>query len=91
MRGDSTVLPKSKGAGRKPIGLEPMLRIHCLQHGFELSAPGAEEMGDWCGLFLSDAKDSDITGAIGWKMMGAGNLFCRLFRRFLNALLTRVG
>ncbi len=33
--------PKPKGAGRKPIGLERMLRIHFLQHWFELSDPGA--------------------------------------------------
>ena len=32
-----------KGAGRKPVGLERMLRIHFLQHWFELSDPGAEE------------------------------------------------
>lgn len=35
--------PKPQGAGRKPIGLEPMLRIHFLQHWFELSDQGAEE------------------------------------------------
>lgn len=35
--------PKPKGPGRKPIGLERMLRIHFLQHWFELSDPGAEE------------------------------------------------
>jgi IS5 family transposase len=32
-----------RGAGRKPVGLERMLRIHFLQHWFELSDPGAEE------------------------------------------------
>lgn len=32
-----------KGAGRKPIGLERMLRIHFLQYWFELSDPAAEE------------------------------------------------
>jgi transposase, IS5 family len=36
--------PKPQGAGRKPIGLERMLRIHFLQHWFELSDPGAEEV-----------------------------------------------
>jgi IS5 family transposase len=35
--------PKPKGAGRRPIGIERMLRIHFLQHWFELSDPGAEE------------------------------------------------
>ena len=34
---------KPKGAGRRPIGFERMLRIHFIQHWFELSDPGAEE------------------------------------------------
>lgn len=32
-----------RGAGRYPHPLERMLRIHCLQHFFNLSDPGAEE------------------------------------------------
>ena len=35
--------PKPEGAGRRPKGAERMLRIHFLQHWFELSDPGAEE------------------------------------------------
>ena len=36
--------PKSPdGAGRPPVGLDRMLRIHFLQHWFELSDPAAEE------------------------------------------------
>jgi IS5 family transposase len=35
--------PKPKGAGRRPIGLERMLRIHFLQHWFNLSDPAVEE------------------------------------------------
>jgi len=35
--------PTSKGAGRPPIGLERMLRIHFLQHWFNLSDPEVEE------------------------------------------------
>lgn len=35
--------PKSKGAGRPPIGVERMLRIHFLQHWFNLSDPAVEE------------------------------------------------
>jgi IS5 family transposase len=35
--------PTPTGAGRRPIGLERMLRIHCLQHCFNLSDPAAEE------------------------------------------------
>lgn len=35
--------PKPEGAGRPPIGLERMLRIHFLQHWFNLSDPAVEE------------------------------------------------
>lgn len=35
--------PKPKGAGRRPVGLERMLRIYFLQHWFNLSDPAAEE------------------------------------------------
>jgi len=35
--------PNPKGAGRRPIGIERMLRIHFLQHWFALSDPAAEE------------------------------------------------
>jgi IS5 family transposase len=35
--------PSPEGAGRRPVGVERMLRIHLLQHWFNLSDPGAEE------------------------------------------------
>ena len=37
------VYPKPQGAGRPPIGLERMLRIHFLQQWFNLSDPAVEE------------------------------------------------
>ena len=35
--------PKAEGAGRPAVGLERMLRIHFLQHWFNLSDPAVEE------------------------------------------------
>jgi transposase, IS5 family len=35
--------PKPEGAGRRPIGIERMLRIHFIQHWFNLSDPAVEE------------------------------------------------
>ena len=35
--------PPGEGAGRPPVGLERMLRIHFLQHWFNLSDPAVEE------------------------------------------------
>lgn len=37
------VYPKGDGAGRPPVGLERMLRIHFLQHWFNLADPAVEE------------------------------------------------
>lgn len=37
------VYPKPQGAGRRPIGLERMLRIYFMQQWFNLSDPGVEE------------------------------------------------
>jgi len=35
--------PKGEGRGRPPVGIERMLRIHFLQHWFNLSDPAVEE------------------------------------------------
>lgn len=37
------VYPKAEGLGRSPVGVERMLRIHCLQRWFNLSDPTVEE------------------------------------------------
>ena len=43
--------PQPKGAGRPPVALERMLRIHFLQHWFNLSDPAVEEaLYDSCAM-----------------------------------------
>jgi IS5 family transposase len=37
------VYQSGEGAGCPPVGLERILRIHFLQHWFNLAAPAAEE------------------------------------------------
>jgi transposase, IS5 family len=37
------VYPKAAGPGRPPVGIERMLRLHCLQQWFNLSDPAVEE------------------------------------------------
>lgn len=37
------VYPKADGPGRPPVGIERMLRLDCLQQGFNLSDPAVEE------------------------------------------------
>lgn len=37
------VYPKAEGPGRPPVGIERLLRLHCLQQWFNLSDPAVEE------------------------------------------------
>lgn len=37
------VYPQADGPGRPPVGIERMLRLHCLQQWFNLSDPAVEE------------------------------------------------
>jgi IS5 family transposase len=37
------IYPKAEGPGRPPVGVERMLRLHCLQQWFNLSDPAVEE------------------------------------------------
>lgn len=60
--------PKRKGAGRRPIGIERMLRIYFLQNCFNLSDPAAEEviydsraMRNFVGIDLGCVGASDET------------------------------
>lgn len=60
--------PTPKGAGRRPIGLERMLRIYFLQHWFNLSDPAAEEaiydsraMRQFVGIDLGNEPAPDET------------------------------
>ena len=76
------------GAGRKPIGLERMLRIHFLQHWFELSDPGAEEalydsraMRRFVGIDLGKEPVPDETTLCKFRhLMERHNLGDELFR-----------
>ena len=80
--------PKPQGAGRKPIGLERMLRIHFLQHWFELSDPGAEEtlydsraMRLFVGIDLGQEPVPDETTICNFRhLMERNNLGDELFR-----------
>ena len=37
------IYPKAEGPGRLPVGVDRMLRLHCLQQGFNVSDPAVEE------------------------------------------------
>jgi len=90
--------PKPQGAGRKPIGLDRMLRIHFLQHWFELSDPGAEEalydsraMRLFVGIDLGHEPVPDETTICNFRhLMEKNNLGDELFR-LVNVYLVENG
>ena len=90
--------PNPTGAGRKPIGLERMLRIHFLQHWFELSDPGAEEalydsraMRLFVGIDLGKEPVPDETTICNFRhLMEKHNLGDELFR-LVNVYLSENG
>ena len=79
--------PKPAGAGRRPIGIERMLRIHFLQHWFNLSDPAAEEslydsraMRRFVGIDLGREPVPDETTICKFRhLLEAHNLGAQLF------------
>jgi len=90
--------PKPEGAGRRPVGIERMLRIHFLQHWFDLSDPGAEEalydsraMRSFVGIDLGREPVPDETTILNFRhLMERYNLGDELFR-LVNAYLEENG
>jgi IS5 family transposase len=80
--------PEPKGAGRRPKGIERMLRIHFLQHWFELSDPAVEEalydsraMRRFVGIDLGQEPVPDETTICKFRhLMERHNLGDELFR-----------
>jgi IS5 family transposase len=71
--------PKPPGAGRRPVGLDRMLRIHFLQHWFNLSDPAAEEA-----LYDSRAMRRFVGIDLGREPVPDETTICK-FRHFLEA------
>lgn len=86
--------PKPKGSGRRPVGIERMLRIHFMQHWFNLSDPGMEEalydipaMRDFAGIDLGNEAAPDETTICKFRhLLEKKNLGERLFH-LVNAYL----
>lgn len=85
--------PKA-GAGRPPMPLERMLRIHFLQHWFNLSDPAMEEalydsaaMRAFAGIDLGAEKAPDETTILNFRhLLEAHGLGERLFKEVLDHL-----
>jgi IS5 family transposase len=79
--------PKPQGAGRRPVGIERMLRIYFLQHWFNLSDPAAEEalydsraMGRFAAIDLGNEPVPDETTICKFRhLMEHHNLGDQLF------------
>lgn len=90
--------PKPAGAGRKPKEIELMLKIHFLQHWFELSDPGAEEalydsraMRQFADIDLGKEPVPDETTILNFRhLMEKYNLGDELFR-LVNVYLAESG
>jgi IS5 family transposase len=75
----SPVYPKGEGAGRPPVGLELMLRIHCLKHWYNLSDPAVEEA-----LYDSRAMREFVGIDLGCEPVPDETTICK-FRHLLEA------
>lgn len=80
--------PKA-GRGRRPVGLERMLRIHFLQHWFNLSDPGVEEalyesvsMREFVGIDLGHEPVPDETTVLNFRhLLERHDLARQIFER----------
>ena len=80
--------PKPEGADWRPVCIERMLRIHFLQHWFDLSDPGAEEapydsraMRNFSGIDLGREPVPDMITICNFRHLMEGHnlgdeLFC---------------
>jgi len=71
--------PKGDGAGRPPVGVERMLRIHFIQHWFNLSDPAVEEA-----LYDSRALRAFVGVDLGREPAPDETTICK-FRHLLEA------
>ena len=73
------VYPKAEGPGRPPVGVERMLRLHCLQQWFNLSDPAVEEA-----LYDSRALRHFVGIDLGREPVPDETTICK-FRHLLEA------
>src|SRR6187401_2140582 len=73
------VYPMAEGPGRPPVGVEGMLRLHCLQQWFNLSDPAVEEA-----LYDSGAMRQFVGIDLGREPVPDDMTICK-FRHLLEA------
>jgi transposase, IS5 family len=92
------VYPQGEGAGRPAVGLERMLRIHFLQHGFNLSDPAVEEalydsrgMREFVGIDLGREPAPDETTICKFRHRLEAHALGKKILATVNAHLAREG
>lgn len=92
------VLSQSPGAGRRTKGLEWMLRIYFMQHGYTLSDPAMEEalydsrvMREFAGVDLGDELAPDESTILNFRHLMETREFGAELLRLVNDYLAEKG
>ncbi len=90
--------PNPQGAGRRPIGLERMLRIYFMQHWYSLSDPGMEEalydsraMRAFAGIDLGNEAAPDESTILQFRHLMEARDFGAELLRLVNVHLDEKG
>lgn len=90
--------PDPQGAGRRPIGLERMLRIYFMQHWYNLSDPAMEEalydsraMREFAGIDLGNEPAPDETTILKFRHLMEARDFGAELLRLVNVYLAENG
>lgn len=90
--------PNPQGAGRRPIGLERMLRIYFMQHWYSLSDPGMEEalydsraMREFAGIDLGNEAAPDESTILQFRHLMEARDFGAELLRLVNVHLAEKG
>jgi len=90
--------PNPQGAGRRPKGLERMLRIYFMQHWYNLSDPAMEEalydsraMREFAGVDLGEERAPDESTILHFRHLMEAREFGAELLRLVNAHLAEQG
>lgn len=90
--------PNPQGGGRRPVGLERMLRIYFMQHWYNLSDPAMEEalydsraMREFAGIDLGNEPAPDESTILNFRHLMEARHFGEELLRLVNVSLAEQG
>ena len=90
--------PNPQGAGRRPVGLERMLRVYFMQHWYNLSDPAMEDalydsraMREFAGIDLGNEAAPDESTILGFRHLMEARDFGAELLRLVNEHLSAKG